>query len=200
MSDIKSRVTSTANFLSIVAFGCLVAGQSLAGIDGTGSQGIDGTGSQGIDGTGSQGIDGTGSQGIDGTGSQGIDGTGNLLVIGSVDFVDGNFASVLGQSIFSDSLVTSGFSAGDSVAVYGSIDAMTGGIVDAVVVAAAPGMASSYLTGIVDEVNLAMGTAVVSGVTVDYTALLGNGVAPRVGQKVSVEGRVYSGRGMVAEP
>jgi hypothetical protein len=77
---------------------------------------------------------------------------------------------------------------------------MSGGIVDAVVVAAASGMPASYLTGIVDEVNLVLGTAVVSGVTVDYTALLGDGVAPRIGQKISVAGPVYRGRGMVAEP
>ena len=122
------------------------------------------------------------------------------LVIGNVDFVEGDFASILGQSVFSDSLVTSGFSVGDNVAVYGTIDSFTGGIIDAVVTPVPPGMPTSFLTGIVDNVNLAFGIAVVSGVTVDYTALLGNGVAPVVGQKLSIGGRVYGGRGMVAEP
>jgi len=52
----------------------------------------------------------------------------------------------------------------------------------------------------VDEVNLAIGTAVVSGVTVDYTGLLGNGIAPNVGQTISVSGYVYGGVGLIAAP
>ena len=71
---------------------------------------------------------------------------------------------------------------------------------NATVVSMPAGSAISLLTGVVDQVNPALGIAVVSGVTVDYTSLLSNGVAPRVGQKVSVSGRVYGGRGMVAEP
>ena len=87
----------------------------------------------------------------------------------------------------------------DRVAVYGALDAMTGGIVNSFVVSAAPGMPASFLTGVVDQVDMAFGTAVVSGVTVDYTALLGNGIAPTVGQTVSFTGWVYGARGLIAE-
>ena len=47
--------------------------------------------------------------------------------------------------------------------------------------------------------NLAFGRAVVSGVTVDYNALLSNGRAPSVGDTVSVTGRAYGGL-IVADP
>ena len=231
MSESKNRVTSTGILASVAAIGCLVAGQSYAGISGSGSQGISGSGSQGISGSGSQGISGSGSQGISGSGSQGISGSGShgisgsgsqgisgsgsqgisgsgsqgisgsgdLVVIGVIEFHDGNFASILGQSVFSSSLGSSRFSVGDTVAVYGSIDKATGGIVDSVVVGVQPGLQLSFLTGMVDQVNHSMGTAVVSGVTVDYTALLSRGAAPKVGEMMSVSGRVYGGRGMVAE-
>ena len=169
------------------------------GIDGSDTQGIDGSDAQGIDGSDSQGIDGSDTQGIDGSDGQSIESNADLLIIGSVDFINGDFASILGQSVFSDSLVSSGISVGDTVAVYGSIDQATGGIVDSHVIAVAAGYAGSFLTGIVDDVNSTLGIAVVSGVAVNYTALLGDGVAPSVGQRVSVSGRVYNGIGMVAE-
>ena len=101
--------------------------------------------------------------------------------------------------MFSSSLVSSNFAVGDRVAVYGALDAMTGGIVNSFVVSAAPGMPASFLTGVVDQVDMAFGTAVVSGVTVDYTALLGNGIAPTVGQTVSFTGWVYGARGLIAD-
>jgi hypothetical protein len=42
---------------------------------------------------------------------------------------------------------------------------------------------------------------VVSGVTVDYNALLVGGVAPNVGDEVAVTGRSYKGLGLlVAQP
>ena len=175
MSESKNRVTSTGILASVAAIGCLVASQSYAGFSGSGSQGISGSG------------------------SQGISGSGDLVVIGVIEFHDGNFASILGQSVFSNSLDSSKFSVGDTVAVYGSIDTATGGIVDSVVVAIQPGLQLSFLTGMVDQVNHSMGTAVVSGVTVDYTALLSRGAAPKVGEMMSVSGRAYGGRGIVAE-
>jgi hypothetical protein len=67
------------------------------------------------------------------------------------------------------------------------------------VVSIAAGNAGSFLTGIVDQVNATLGIAVVSGVAVNYNALLSDGAAPEVGQRVAVSGRVYNGIGMVAE-
>jgi len=175
-----------------------IGGTDTQGIGGTDTQGIGGTDTQGIGGTDTQGIGGTDTQGIGGTDTQGIGGT-DLLIIGSVDFISGDFASILGQSVFSDSLVSADFGVGDTVAVYGSIDQFTGGIVDSRVVAIAAGSSESFLTGIVDQVDATLGVAVVSGVAVNYTALLGDGAAPAVGQRVAVSGRVYNGIGMIAE-
>ena len=89
---------------------------------------------------------------------------------------------------------------GTTVAVYGSLDADTGGIVDAQVVLVGPrNSGANYLRGTVDEVNLAVGLAVVSGVTVDFNALLSNGSAPSVGDTVGMIGRSH-GRLLVADP
>ncbi len=77
------------------------------------------------------------------------------------------------------------FSLGTSVAVYGSIDIDTGGIVGATIVdAGQAGFTAdspSYLTGIVDAVDYANVNAIVSGIIVDYNALLSFGSAPSVG-------------------
>jgi hypothetical protein len=79
--------------------------------------------------------------------------------------------------------------------VYGSIDRNTGSIVNARVVPARAEL--SYLRGIVDEVDRSVGRAVVSGVTVDYTALLANGRMPGVGDEVAISGRSYSQLGLL---
>ena len=90
------------------------------------------------------------------------------------------------------------------MAVYGDIDFDTGGIInadvlDAVSAGFAPG--ASYLTGFVDSVDYDAGVALISGVAVNYTALLSNGLAPSVGDMVSVAGREYADLGiMVADP
>ena len=91
------------------------------------------------------------------------------------------------------------------VAVFGSIDFDTGGIVGASVVdAGSAGFSSdapSFLTGFVDSVDHSRGLAVVSGMTVDYNALLSNGFAPNVGDMLSVTGRDYAGMGvLIADP
>jgi hypothetical protein len=87
-----------------------------------------------------------------------------------------------------------------AVAVYGDIDMDTGGIVNAQVVSM-PAGDRSYLTGIVDAVSPEVGQVVVSGVTVDFNALMSDGVAPSVGDMVTVGGRNYSSLGvLVAEP
>jgi hypothetical protein len=120
-------------------------------------------------------------------------------VVGNVDALAGDFLSVLGQSVFGITDLR-GLSIGTPVAVYGSIDRDTGGIVNASVVPVA-GSDLSYLRGVVDEVNSAAGRAVVSGVTVDYSALLSDGQAPNVGDEVAVTGRAYKELGLlVAQP
>jgi hypothetical protein len=118
--------------------------------------------------------------------------------------ISDDFVSVLGQSIFLDQ-IDGRYSVGQLVAVYGSIDTDTGGIVGATLVTADDaGLAASgasYLTGIVDSVDQASGKAVVSGLTVDYNALLSNGWAMSVGDEVSVTGYHYGDLGvMVADP
>ena len=120
-----------------------------------------------------------------------------MLVFGSIDFVGDGFISVLGQTVFGD---LGGFGIGTTVAVYGSIDSGTGGIVGAQVFPVSSGMGgASYLRGIVDAVDLAMGVAIVSGMAVDYNAMLSSGGAPSVGDTVGVTGRSYGGL-IVADP
>jgi hypothetical protein len=59
----------------------------------------------------------------------------------------------------------------------------------------------SLLTGFVDSVDYSVGIAVVSGKSVDYTALLADGSAPSVGDIVAVTGRDYGDYGtLVADP
>jgi hypothetical protein len=125
---------------------------------------------------------------------------GDLLVIGTVDVVGDDFVSVLGQTVFADQQDLGGITVGSSVAVYGSIDADLGGIQNATVVAVSA-VDKSFLRGLVDEVNALVGTAIVSGITVDYNAMLSNGSAPQVGDVVSVTGRAHRSLGLlVAEP
>jgi hypothetical protein len=116
-----------------------------------------------------------------------------------------DFVSVLGQTVFVGEGEVNRFSLGTSVAVYGSIDIDSGGIVGATVVDADQAGFSadspSYLTGIVDAVDYTNGNAIVSGMMVDYNALLAVGSAPSVGDQVSVTGRHYGDLGvLVADP
>ncbi|MDZ7643738.1 MAG: hypothetical protein U5K76_05590 [Woeseiaceae bacterium] len=158
-----------------------------------------------IDGTGAYVIDGTGARVIDGTGARVIDGTGDLLALGRIDAIGDGFISILGQTVFGAGSDFAGLGTGATIAVYGSIDAETGGFVDTQIVPVSPtgvdsGM-SSFLRGTVDEVDTSIGRAVVSGMTVDYNALLSHGVAPRVGDQIAVSGRSYRGLGLlVADP
>ncbi len=123
------------------------------------------------------------------------------MLVGQVNFVGDDFVSVLGQTVFLDRSGIRGIRAGASVAVYGSIDIDTGSIASASVVARSDVRGVSYLTGVVDSVDAGKGTAVVSGMSVDYTSLLSNGSAPSVGDMISVTGREYKGAGLlVADP
>ena len=190
MSDERKGTLYSARSAVLFGAALLLVSNSYAGISGTESQGITRTDSQGIDGTDSQGIDGTNNLGIDGT---------DLLVVGTVDFADNGLLSVLGQSVFGEEGAFDGISIGDTVAIYGYIDSEFGGIADSTVMPVPGGNGRSLLTGIVDAVNPSLGLAVVGGVSVDYTATLSNGATPRVGQQLSVTGRVYGRRGLVAD-
>ena len=133
-----------------------------------------------------------------------ITGSDALVVLGRINYVGEDFVSVLGQSVFVDSASIADLRAGADVAVYGTIDIDTGGIIGATIVDAdSAGFASgaSYLTGIVDSVDSAKGVAMVSGVAVDYTGLLASGSAPAIGDMVSVGGYSYGDSSLlVADP
>ena len=126
------------------------------------------------------------------------------LVVGRVSYVGSDFVSVLGQTVFVDRGANVNIREGSFVAIYGSIDFDTGGIVGATLFDAGevgfdPG--TSYLTGFVDSIDYSKGMAVVSGKAVDYTAWLSSGAAPSVGDMVSVTGRDYSGTDvLIADP
>ena len=118
-----------------------------------------------------------GSRAITSGGSRAITSGGSrLLVYGRIEVLGSDFVSVLGQTVFVGEGEVNRFSLGTSVAVYGSIDIDTGGIVGATVVDAGQAGftadAPSYLTGIVDAVDYENGNAIVSGMMVDYNALL----------------------------
>ena len=174
-----------------------ISGSDALGISGSDALGISGSDALGISGSDALGISGSDALGISGSDALGISGSdAELLVFGRINHIGNGFISVLGQTVFGN---LSGLGAGATVAVYGSIDADTGGIVGAQVVPVGAGSGASYLRGIVDEVNLAFGIAVISGVTVDYNAMLSDGGAPQVGDVVGVVGQSYGGL-LVADP
>ena len=111
---------------------------------------------------------------------------------------------MLGQSVFLAPEAASRVEIGQLIAVFGEIDFKTGGIIGADVFdAEGAGFSSeaAFLTGFVDSVDFANGIAMVSGMAVDYTALLSDGRAPSVGDMVSISGRSYGDRGLlVADP
>jgi hypothetical protein len=181
-----------------------ITGSGARAITGGGGMAITGSGARAITGGGGMAITGSGARAITGGGGMAITGSGALLVLGRVSYVGEDFISVLGQSVFAEPSSISGLRAGSTVAVFGSIDIDTGGIVGASIVDAdSAGFASgtSYLTGIVDAVDSSKGMAMVSGVAVDYTGLLSNGAAPSVGDMVSVAGYSSADSGLlVADP
>ncbi len=206
-----SDVDKAADSYRVLAVGLAIlgscgmahAGHSTSSISSiTGSDALSITGSDALSITGSDALSITGSDALSITGSDALSITGSdaeLLVLGAIGYVGDGFISVLGQTVFGD---LGGLGTGMTVAVYGSIDTDTGGILDAQVFSVSARFGgASYLRGIVDEVDLAGGFAVVSGMTVDYTALLSNGSAPQVGDEFAVTGRSYGGASLlVADP
>ena len=156
-----------------------------------------------INGSDARVINGSDARVINGSDARVINGSDRrLMLVGRVNFVGDDFVSVLGQTVFVDRANLGGISVGSAVAVYGSIDIDSGGIRNASVVSMrSAARNASYISGVVDSVDYAKGRAVVSGMTVDYTALLADGFAPNVGDMVSVTGREYRGAGLlVADP
>lgn len=130
---------------------------------------------------------------------------GDLLAVGHVDTVADGFISVMGQTVVGEGAEFAGLTSGSTVAIYGSIDAGTGGYTDTSVIYLAPfgvdAGVDDFLKGTVDAVDEVMGVAVVSGVTVDYTALLAARPAPVVGEVVALKGKRYRNLGLfVAVP
>ncbi len=206
MSDYRCRMTCIQSCLCgllICALPNLVYGKinsssEVNAITTGGSRAITSGGSRAITSGGSRAITSGGSRAITSGGSR-------LLVYGRIEVLGSDFVSVLGQTVFLGADDVNRFSIGASVAVYGSINLETSSIVDATVIDAGQAGFSpsslSYLTGIVDAVDYENGRAIVSGLMVDYSALLSLGVAPSVGDQVAVSGRHYSDLGMlVAEP
>ncbi|MGB5580959.1 MAG: hypothetical protein WBM68_10370, partial [Woeseia sp.] len=181
-----------------------IGGTDGMAIGGTDMLAIGGTDSLAIGGTDSFAIGGTDAMAIGGTNSLGLDGS-DLLALGRVETIGDGFISVLGQTVFGAGNDFAGINNGSTVAIFGSIDSVTGGFADTRVMrVSTTGFDSgmpSFLRGTVDAVDAASGRAIVSGMAVDYNAMLSNGVAPRVGEQVAVSGRAYSGLGLlVAEP
>ena len=181
-----------------------ITGTDVLGITGTDVLGITGTDVFGITGTDVMGITGTDVVGITGTDLLGITGT-DLLVVGVATAIDADILSVLGQTVWiGPGLVAQDF-VGKPVAVFGQIDMDSGSFVNTSVIALGgadmAGSYPSYLRGMVDAVDPMLGMAVVSGISVDYTALLANGVVPSVGSEVAVSGYAFGGQTtLVADP
>ena len=114
-----------------------------------------------------------------------------LLVVGPVESVDSahTMAVVLGQKVLvgaHDSVTV-----GNTVAVYGA--ALGDGSLNATKVVAegnyVAGATPVFMTGTVQKVQTSIGRAVVSGITVDLTALMSQGpVTPAVGSTVEISG------------
>jgi hypothetical protein len=181
-----------------------ITGTDVRAITGTDVRAMTGTDVRAITGTDVRAITGTDVQAITGTDVQAITGT-DLLIVGRVEFVGSDFVSVLGQSVFGTNQDLSRLTVGTTIVVYGSIESNTGSINDAsvFVVSRADFVSDSpsYLTGFIDKLDHSTGRAIVSGVLVDYNALLSLGQEPELGQLVSVVGRAYSDVGLlVADP
>ena len=177
-----------------------INGSDLDSINGSDILSINGSDLDSINGSDVLSINGSDLDSINGGDSiPGRSAAADLLVRGTVEYIDGDFVSVLGQSVIGSDFQDAGIAAGTKIEVYGRIDNDTGSFVDTAVVAVEAD-SSDYLRGTVDEVDASRGVAVISGVSVDYSALLSNGQAPEVGDEYAVSGRNYGALGlMVAE-
>ena len=123
-----------------------------------------------------------------------------LLVIGPVESVNSahSIAVVLDQKVLigaHDSVTV-----GNTVAVYGEV--LGDGSLNATKVVAegayVPGATPVFMMGTVQKVEASIGRAVVSGITVDLTALMSQGsVTPAVGSTVEVSGTQPANNGLL---
>jgi hypothetical protein len=196
-------VALAATWIVSPAMGAAIGSSQTRVINGSDVRVINGSDVRVINGSDARVINGSDARVINGSDVRVINGSDRrLMLVGRVNFVGDDFVSVLGQTVFVDRANLGGISVGSAVAVYGSIDIDSGGIRNASVVSMrSAARNASYISGVVDSVDYAKGRAVVSGMTVDYTALLADGFAPNVGDMVSVTGREYRGAGLlVANP
>jgi hypothetical protein len=158
-----------------------IDGANTAGIDGANALGIDGANTAGIDGANALGIDGANTAGIDGANALGIDGA--VVLAGPVDSIDrinGVFGS-MGQIVMASQNMLAGMSVGDFVSVAGSVVSPGWLYADDVSVSAnsyVPGATEVLVTGMLSSVDLALGTAQMGGLTIDYTSSLSSSDAP----------------------
>ena len=114
-----------------------------------------------------------------------------LRVVGPVESYDAKhgIARVLGQTVIMQHTVE--LAVGDSASVVGT-SGTDGKIIASVVTDQGPYVAGSskiFLSGNVQKVNAAVGTARVNGITVDFTSLLaGSQISPSVGSPVQIGG------------
>jgi len=153
----------------------------IAGIDSNGIAGIDSNGIAGIDSNGLFGIDSNGIAGIDSNGAFGIDSNGVLAgPVERIDIVNGVFHS-MGQIVMASKSMLSAMRVGDFVTVDGSVVSPGWLYADAISVSDityVPGATKVFVSGMLSAVDFANGTARMGGLTIDYTASLGNGRAP----------------------
>lgn|GEM_PF-5980195 len=205
MSENEQKIATKLSSLLAVALAAtwIVSPAMGAAIGSSQTRVINGSDARVINGSDARVINGSDVRVINGSDARVINGSDRrLMLVGRVNFVGDDFVSVLGQTVFVDRANLGGISVGSAVAVYGSIDIDSGGIRNASVESMrSTARNASYISGVVDSVDYAKGRAVVSGMTVDYTALLADGFAPNVGDMVSVTGREYRGAGLlVADP
>ncbi|MEM1176388.1 MAG: hypothetical protein AAGI27_16455, partial [Pseudomonadota bacterium] len=99
----------------------------------------------------------------------------------SVDLVNGVFTS-MGQTVVASTTMLRGLNEGDYVSVNGSV--MGAGWLYADTVAISderyvPGASPVVVTGMMSEVNEDLGSALIGGLTVDFTSATSSGVLPR---------------------
>ena len=200
----KKIATKLSSLLAVALAAAWIVSPAMgAAIGSSQTRVINGSDVRVINGSDARVINGSDVRVINGGDARVINGSDRrLMLVGRVNFVGDDFVSVLGQTVFVDRANLGGISVGSAVAVYGSIDIDSGGIRNASVVSMrSAARNASYISGVVDSVDYAKGRAVVSGMTVDYTALLADAFAPNVGDMVSVTGREYRGAGLlVADP
>jgi hypothetical protein len=143
---------------------------------------------------------GTATAGITGNARQASSETPSLVLVGPVEAINASkgFAVILGQKVFTAGV--GNLSVGETVSVIGTVrsdgSVLVAAIEDNGLYVA--GASNVLLTGTVEKVDESRGRAVVSGVSVDLTPLMGNGpVSLTAGSKVELAGTQPVGGGLI---